>query len=118
MSVVRRFTPGRSITMALHAQSFDRVQQAPSFNRYFGQVTNITFHQDADFPAQYGNFGALPGHLLTPRSCGSPLLIADGKLPSAGLSLKIRRDLAPRAQQAAMRGLRLSLSWSVTDKVS
>jgi hypothetical protein len=81
-------------------------------------MAHVTFRQSKDFPPQYGNFFASAGHLLILRRRCSFAQIAGIELASTGFSLNVRRGLAPRGQQAAMRGLRLSLSWSVTDKVS
>jgi hypothetical protein len=94
------------------------VQKAPSFNQHFGKVANITVHQGTDFPAQYGNFAASVERLRTVRRRCASAGVLGIATASAGFSLKIDRDVAPRAQQAAMRGLRLSLSRAVTDKVS
>jgi hypothetical protein len=98
MSVVRRFTRGRSITMALHAQSFDRVQQAASFKRHFGQAANITFHQGTDFPAQYDNFGALA---RTPPPAAQLLLAATHRGRQAAVSGPLVEDPARSCSASA-----------------
>src|SRR5581483_8140436 len=57
----------------------------------------------------------------TPPDCAERCLVWTYRGHRAGISrllVECPASLAPRGQQVAMRGLRLSLSWSVTDKVS
>jgi hypothetical protein len=57
-----------------------------SFNQHFGQVANITFHQAADFPPQYGDFFASAERLLIVQRRCSSARVADVELASAGAS--------------------------------
>jgi hypothetical protein len=103
---------------APHPQGLPECKKALSFNQHFGKVANITVHQGSDFPAQYDSFAASVERLLTVRRRSASAGVSGVAAASTGFLSKIDRDVAPRGQQAAMRGLRLSLSRSVTDKVS
>jgi hypothetical protein len=117
MSARRRFMRGRSIRRRRMA-SLLRSATGTFFQSVYRQGSECYLSSKHRYSSLIWQLRHIGRRLLIVRRRCSFALIAGIEPASAGFSLKIRRCLAPQGQQAAMRGLRLSLSWSLTDKVS